>query len=79
MNRGTSQPDFFETSCASAGPCPPATTLGGVVQTGAVEMAIYSLTGNARSPLHAEPAHRFYRLAHAYNRGDDLRSSGEVG
>src|SRR5215211_7646690 len=30
--------------------------MGGVVQTGAVEMAIYSLTGNARSPFHAEPA-----------------------
>ena len=28
----------------------------------AVEMAIYSLTGNARSPFHAEPAQRDERL-----------------
>ena len=58
MNRGTSQPDFFlKPVAASAGRLahqPP--TLGGVVQTGPVEMAIYSLTGNAGSPFHAEPA-----------------------
>src|SRR5262245_53661790 len=50
---------LFETVAASA-PCrdhQPPFTLGGVVQTGPVEMAVYSLTGNARSPFHAEPAH----------------------
>src|ERR1700681_1122379 len=26
-------------------------------QTGSTKMALYSLTGNARSPLHAEPKH----------------------
>ena len=28
-------------------------------QTGSTKMALYSLTGNVRSPLHAEPAHAY--------------------
>jgi hypothetical protein len=55
---GTSQPVFFLKPVAiSAGRLahqPP--TLDGVVQTGPVEMAVYSLTGNVRSPFHDEPA-----------------------
>src|SRR5438045_2051069 len=54
-NGGTSQPDFFlkpvTTFCRARtnhyiGRCRP---------NWAVEMAVYSLTGNARSPFHAEP------------------------
>ncbi len=60
---GTSQPDLlFETSC-SFSRCPfrrppPFSAL----QNGPTELALYSLTGLANSPFHAEPAHRLLRL-----------------
>jgi hypothetical protein len=53
---GTSRPDFFLKPVAGSAARLAPPTLDGVSKL-ALEMAIYSLTGNARSPFHAEPAH----------------------
>jgi hypothetical protein len=65
VNRGTSRLiSFLKPVAASAAcPAPTATTLGGVVQTGRPTMAVYSPTGNANSPFHAEPAHDLVNVA----------------
>ncbi len=53
---GTSQPDFFLKPVAGSAARLAPRLHWAVSSKLALEMAIYSLTGNARSPFHAEPA-----------------------